>query len=116
MTARTPANAEVGTPDVHTDLSELDAQALIRPLIVVKADSQAWGDSGVAVYHEDRRHIVSPAAKFCDCLNVYYRQRECQHLRCVEFSLGLRTIPVWVARSAIDLLLRERLKEWEGSA
>ena len=115
MTARTPANAEVGTPDVPTDLSELDAWALTRPL-VVGDDPQAWGDSAVAVYHENRRHIASSAARFCACLNVYYRQRECQHLRRGEFALGLRTIPAWVARSAVDPLLCERLEEWDESA
>lgn len=115
MAARTPAGAAGETLDVHMDLFEFDARTLTRPMVVVEDDPR-WGDSEVAVYHEDRRHLVSPAAGFCGCPDGYYQQCRFQHLRRVAFALGLREIPTWVALSTVDSLLCERLEEWEGSA
>lgn len=83
-------------------LDEIDARALSECMTVVSVPEtpgfyQVASSSG-STYTVDARD------RSCTCRDFEYRgdQRECKHLRRVDFATGKRVIPRWVNDEDVD--------------
>jgi hypothetical protein len=88
--------------NTRTDLHDLDVKALTSKLVCWKDTEDMWTVVSTSEYTVGR---VNGEFK-CECKGSQFGH-ECYHIRRIKFELGLKSIPEWANKHAIDEMFRE---------
>lgn len=77
------------------ELDELDRRALTQYLTVLPEHGPAKDAFGLYVVMSEsgREYLVDAYEGACECPDHQYRNRQCKHLRRVEYATGERPVP-----------------------
>jgi hypothetical protein len=90
-------NNTTATDETVSDLHKLDVKALTTKMTVYPEAPGVW-----LVQHNNEHHVSRVDGEFhCDCKG-YQHGHECYHVRRLMFELGVRDVPAWANKDAID--------------
>lgn len=96
-------------PTPGETLDARDAAALTECMSVLEDVGRARGAAGLyeVIGQHGQAYLVDVATGACECGDSFYRALidGCKHVRRVEYATGVREIPAWVDRAAVDPLL-----------
>ena len=79
-----------------------DARALTEPMTVCGQLGRARGADDLYLVVSTSEYLVDVREGVCECPDHQYRDANCKHLRRVTYEAGMRPIPVWADRDALD--------------